>query len=109
MLMVQVHYCLENLISMKKCLQKDKNNRKTIQKFEKNRFILKSVIKNLYYLHIIQWMAVLILSALLKRSSGISLINKCVLTASKKRIYKFCIYSRIAFIKVIKKKYRKKR
>ena len=92
------------LFRMKKFIQKDKNNRKIIQNFEKTRFILKNIIKNLYYLNVIRWLAVLNLNNLLKKSSMVFLINKCILTGSKTRINKFCNYSRIVFIKIFKYK-----
>lgn len=90
---------------MNKLLQRDKKNRKIVKQFEIERFILKSIIKNLNYSNIIRWNAILILTNLPINSSEIGLINRCIITGSKKRVNNLYNYSRMVFLKLTRSGY----
>jgi ribosomal protein S14 len=90
---------------MNRLLQKDKKNRKVVKQFEIERFILKSIIKNLNYSNMIRWNAVLILINLPRKSSEIGIINRCIVTGSKKRVNNLYNYSRMVFLKLIRSGY----
>lgn len=87
---------------MKKLLEKDKNLRINIQLAENQHFILKSIFKNFNFFILIRWNAFLKLKLLKKRSSKISIINKCLESINKQRLNKLTVFSRHIFLKLIR-------
>lgn len=84
---------------MKKLVRKDTINRNILYKYETKRFVLKNIIKNQNLSLTIRWKALLKLSKILKQSSSIYNINRCIFTGRKKRINSFYSFSRIMFLK----------
>lgn len=88
---------------MKKLIEKDKNVRKKVKQFEKKKFILKAIKNNLNLPHLLRFNAVDNLNIMTKKASKTLISNRCVSTINKKKFGKFTNYSRIFFLKLVKK------
>ena len=89
---------------MKKIVIKDKQKRRFFYKQEKQYFILNLISKNLKIKKIVR------LNVIEKKHDNFFLntfktqfVNKCTLTANKKRTNKITNFSRIEFLKIIRK------
>lgn len=89
---------------MIKLIERDKKIRKNICSFEKKRFILKLISQNKNFFSLIRWKAKSQLNNLPSRSSKTYISNLCILTINKKKFNKLTNFSRIVFLKLIKKK-----
>lgn len=87
---------------MGKLNYKDKNNRIFLLNQEKQRFVLKSLIENKSFIKFTRWKVFLKLNNMLKRSSSIYYINRCIFTGRKKRIHKLYSFSRIMFLYLVR-------
>jgi len=88
---------------MKKLLIRDYKIRFSYSNYtEKKHFILKYIFKNFNFFNLIRWNALLKLE-LLTNDSKISAVNRCLLTANKKRYSILSVFSRHIFIKLIRK------
>jgi ribosomal protein S14 len=87
---------------MKKLLEKDKKLRIRIKQLEKKQFILKSIFKNFNFFVLVRWNAFLKLKTLVKKTSIISLSNRCLYSINKKRFNKLTFFSRHVFLKLIR-------
>lgn len=87
---------------MKKLIEKDKKLRENILGIENKLFILKLIIKNSNFFTLIRWKAFLKLKVLTENASKISVINRCLLSANKKRFNKLTGFSRHIFLKIIR-------
>lgn len=87
---------------MKKLLIKDKKLRLQYRLNEKQIYILKSIFKNFNFFMLIRWKAFLKLKDFSEKSSKISVSNRCVFTANKKRFNKLTFFSRHVFLKQIR-------
>ena len=84
---------------MKKLFSRDKKIRSSIQKSDKRHFILTSISRNLNFAPLVRWNSFLKLKT---NNSKISLSNRCLLTANKKRFNKFTKFSRNVFLKFVR-------
>ena len=87
---------------MRKLLESDKHLRAKLQKTDKQHFILKSLFKNDNFSLLIRWKAFLKLKQIGTSASEISLVPRCVLTVNKKRFNKLTLFSRHAFLKLVR-------
>nr|WAK85000.1 ribosomal protein S14 [Amicula sp. isolate GU52X-4 cfCalB7] len=87
---------------MKKLLEKNKKLRLKLNKIEYKHFILKSIFKNFNFFDLIRWNAFLKLKKLSKKSSKISISNRCLYSINKKRFNKYSPFSRHIFLKLIR-------
>jgi ribosomal protein S14 len=87
---------------MRKLYSKDKVKRKIVKKLNKKYFVLKSIIKNKHILKLIHYKVYLRLKTLSGLGSIVTLSNRCVDSASKKRYNKFTLFSRFIYLKLIK-------
>jgi ribosomal protein S14 len=87
---------------MKKLLEKDKKRRLQIKTMEKQHFVLKAIVKNLNFFILIRWNAFLKLKTIASTNSKISISNRCLYSANKKRFNKLTTFSRYIFLKLIR-------
>jgi ribosomal protein S14 len=87
---------------MKKLIEKDKKLRHNILDVENKLFILKLIMKNSNFFTLIRWKAFLKIKKLTENASNISLVNRCLLSANKKRFNKLTGFSRHIFLKIIR-------
>ena len=85
---------------MKKLLEKDKKIRQKIKKFEKKKLILKSISNNLSFTNLVRLNALNDLTKMQKKTSKVSISNRCVSTINKKKFNKLTKFSRIVFLKL---------
>lgn len=88
---------------MKKIVAKDIKVRKNIKHLEKKRFILKSIQNNSNFNNLIRLNTFYKLSSLPVSSSKSLTSNRCVETINKKKFTNLANFSRIVFLKLVKK------
>ena len=87
---------------MKKLLQNDKKLRYNIKLTEMKQFILKSIFKNFNFFNLIKWNAFSNLKKFTKKSSKVSITNRCLISINKKRFNKLTVFSRHIFLKLLR-------
>lgn len=91
---------------MKKLVKRDKKLRQSLKSFEKLFFVLKLINKNSSFSTLTRWNAYTKLDelkkSLSKKSSKVSLTNRCIFTHNKKRFSKITRYSRHVFLKLLR-------
>lgn len=88
---------------MKKILAKDQKIRKEIKKLEKKRFILKAIQNNSNFCNLVRLNTFHKLSYLPTASSKSLISNRCVETINRKKFTNLANFSRIVFLKLVKK------
>lgn len=87
---------------MGKLNYKDKSNRFFLLQQERQRFVLKNVVKNTNFIKLIRWKAFIDLNKMLKMSSSIYYVNRCILTGRRKRVNRLYSFSRIMFLRLVR-------
>lgn len=85
---------------MGKLNRKDKRNRVLLSQNETKRFILKNLTINKILVKSTRRVASAKLSKMLKATSSIHCVNRCILTGRRKRINKLYSFSRIVFLRL---------
>ena len=70
--------------------------------FENKKFVLKAIIKNNSYYILIRFNIILKQKNLLKNSSKTRIVNRCILTGFKSKIYSDFKFSRFVILKLIR-------
>ena len=87
---------------MGKLNYKDKRNRAFLFQHETKRFVLKNIIVNTNLIKSVRWKASTELTKMLKMSSSVYYVNRCILTGRRKRINKLYSFSRIMFLRLVR-------
>lgn len=87
---------------MKNLVAKDKKIRKSVKKMELKKFVLKQISLNSNFSKTINWKSLVKIYKLSKKTSKITMVNRCVLTANKKSFNKLSKFSRIILLKLIR-------
>lgn len=69
---------------------------------ETKRFVLKNIILNTNLVKSTRWKASKKLTKMLKMSSSVYYVNRCILTGRRKRINKLYSFSRIMFLRLVR-------
>ena len=87
---------------MKSLLKNDNKKRKVVKTFENKNFILKSIIKNNNFSILVKLNIILEQKILPKNSSKTRIVNRCILTGFKSKIYSDYKFSRFVVLKLIR-------